>query len=116
VIGWNRGRPARNEREARKPIGGYLPKDCALSARLRRNAHGSSNHLIGSSRFPKRILIFISGLLSCITVKVDRARRSPIRRAITLIKLGFCTAPQFPRTLGRLNPDSLKSTKSEQAF
>jgi len=35
VIGWDRGRPARNEREARKPIGGYLPKDCALSACFR---------------------------------------------------------------------------------
>ena len=29
---WDRGRPARNEREARKRIGGYLPKTARLGA------------------------------------------------------------------------------------
>ena len=41
VICWDRGRPARNEREARKDC----HQDCELTARLRPGRRGPANHL-----------------------------------------------------------------------
>jgi hypothetical protein len=74
----------------------------------RRSATKSNHHTI--TPLPP---FFISGLLSCIAGKVETARRAPMRRACSLKELGVLFCAVVPRTLGRLNPDSLKST-SEQ--
>ena len=44
-FGWDRGRPARNEREARKPVEGDSPMNCAPAAHFRGDARGPGQSL-----------------------------------------------------------------------
>ena len=75
------------------------------------------SHLIGLIpdfkviRFP----LFISGLLSGIAGKVETARRFPKSAGELRYKSSGFVPRRSPQTVGRLNPESLKST-SEQAF